>query len=251
MCSDAPNIVFEDRKLWSYLRGTDPKASQLSFSAPFQFLTIGPESEWHQAAAYIGTKKYLFSARAPLIIPQACPPSTVIIRPFRRAQAGGTGDIGPQPRTFSPDDGVVVPATENAAAFLHVVAYDKLPSVWPFVRPDLEYQQTYGTAAVPWSSTETKTFSCPVMGRRRFSWYAQQNSGDLGLINYRFTGLTAFDDSLREETLLDSSIDTSTAGFTWSRHLDVDSDSYDWITLYIDTAIVGGGSIENLFWVRD
>lgn len=251
MCGDAPKVTYEDRKLWSYLRPTDPKLTQMSISkAPFQFLTIGRESEWHQAAAFVGNRVYPFSVRSPLILKHDCKDkATVQIRPFRANFVAGASVIGAQPRDSSPAaTSVSVAGTDPAQAWLHVVAYDSVPPQWPYARPDVEYQ----AAKAQLSSTSGVMFACPVMGRRRFSAHFQQNAGDPGVISYRFTGLTAFDDTLREDILLDTTRDTTPTGNSvWSRHLDVDSDAYDWIQVRLQAPDALGASVEALFWVRD
>ena len=247
MCSDAPNILFEERKLWSFLTPADPKATQLSFAKPWQFLTIGPESEWHQATAYIGNRRYPFSVRSPLMLPPtSCKGSTTIVRPHRRANAFGTAVIGPQPRDWSPETTTLsVAGVDPALAYLHVVAYDQLPPTWAYARPDAEYLR-----GVNLTSVEQKVFACPVMGRRRLSVHFDP-IGE-GVMSYAFDGLTAFDDSLRSDRLLSATFDTATAspaGNGFSRHLDIDTDAYDWIQLVMSCTVAS--SVQVLFWTRD
>jgi hypothetical protein len=188
--------------------------------------------------------------RAPLIIPQSSPPSTVNIRPFRRAAASGGTTIALQPLGSSPGDTNLSLAGDFASADIHVVAYEQVPPFWPCVRPDTEYQR-----AKVLSSTETQFFACPVMGRRRFSMHLQW-LGDPATISYRVVGLTAFDDTLREDTILTTTQVIAGVGSgvdptaQWSRHLDVDSDAYDWLQVYMNCS-GAAGTIQALFWVRD
>jgi hypothetical protein len=234
MCSDAPKIVGHFRKLWTTASAGGAAALQEGGSWPFSFLTIGPRSEWHQAVAIIGHEQHPFSVRSPLILDnKSCKSrSTVQIRPYFEGSSSAAFDK--QPR----GDGAALGRSQIVdgappAAYLDVIGYAGVPSIWPFARPDMEYNINTWTAG----STEALAFSCPVMGRRRFSCYFQ-NRTETSTLQARFTGVQMIDDSMHESTLLNA---TGIAqGKETSYHLDIDVDAFQWIRFY--SLVEGGGS---------
>lgn len=238
MCERAPNIVEHFRQLWATNQVDLPNTGQIGTSKPFHFLTIGPRSEWHQAVAIIGHERHVFSVRSPLVLPNE-PASTVQVRPY--FEGSRSTAMERQPR-FDGTGRQTIVDTEAPSAYLEVIAYDAVPSVWPFARPDMQYNNGNWTVA----STEAVSFSCPVMGRRRLSVYFRAD--DETSTFYRFTGATVIDDSLHESEI--KAVASATVGTYVSLHLDVDTDAYQWVRMY-NRATAGFTHGEFGFIVRD
>jgi len=246
----APKIVDRFRERMGATRFlTDAQGpTQKGISGGWQMLTIGPRSEWHQAVALYGNEVHPFSVRSPLILPWG---DTAQIRPYFRGSV--VGDVLPrQPTQSSPDPTVCIDPVSPPAAFLEVVAYDDVPSVFPFARPDMEYVAPFQGLG----STEAVHFSCPVMGRRKLSVYFKRD--DEEAITARFTGCWFEDDTLRETEIraaeafaFNAGAGTTSPGDSVSLHLDLESDAFLWVKMYAQSGATGISHFGANFLVRD
>lgn len=198
------------------------------------FLTIGPESEWDMAMA-IGTPagNVPFSVRAPLImqLPRGCK-----IRPYYFGSAIGESQAG-------------------SRAVLDVVAYDRVPPVWSFERPTREYAFG-GSHGLAVSSSESVASTVCIAGAKTVSLYLE-NIGEVDC-SFRVLGTLCDDDTVEQYPVTPNGYPDAVPTYEAiavashdARHLDVYTDSFQFLVLKVKVTGGTAGIIRGNWIVRD
>lgn len=207
MCKDAPRII--DRFTGAF--GADQRAF---IEKPFDFLAIGPESEWDSCLVEVPgvSGELVLSRDAPLV---------------------GRFDRKARLKPFRSSVDNSLPAALQAK--LDVLAYDGVPSLWAGKRPPRLYARASSTVSTP----EQLIRTVPVMGAKAFSLYLENSDSSVG-ISWRLVGVKYISGGNVDEypispsTYADSapSYNTLAADSHQGYHLDVDVDRMDWVRLY-------------------
>lgn len=207
MCKEAPRII--DRFTGAF--GADQRAF---IEKPFDFLAIGPESEWDaclvEAPGIAG--ELVLSKDAPLV---------------------GRFDRKARLKPFRTSVDASLPTALQSK--LDVLAYDGVPPLWKGTRPP----RLYSRASTTVSNVELTIRNVPVMGAKAFSLYLENADSSVG-ISWRLVGLKYISGGNVDEypispsTYADSAptYNTLAADSHQAYHLDVDVDRMDWVRLY-------------------
>ncbi len=236
--SGAPVVLARHTELVGYANAAIPDVTsggfQMTIPAGTSFLTIGPQSEWDAAMA-VGTPAgdLPFSVRQPLImqLPRGCK-----VRPYYAGAAISTAQVG-------------------SRGILDVVAFDRVPTQWGFERPPRQYAFG-GSHGAGVTSTESVESTVCIAGAKSVSLYLE-NLDEAVAISWRVLGTLCDDDTVEQYPVTPNDYPDATPTYEVldalshdARHLDVFTDSFQFLTLRVKT-LGTNSSIRGNWLVRD